>query len=81
MVSEPRTSGQHWVTIYRVDVEIFHNVNGNFDLLVALKEKPDDHQLYKHLSSGHHVCTKFMATHPVVVEIIQLGPKWWTNTD
>lgn len=35
-------------------LDIFHKTRGNFVLLVALEEKPDDHQNQQDSSSGDH---------------------------
>lgn len=37
-------SVQNVVPIHPVDAEIFHSTGENFDLLVALEEKSEDHQ-------------------------------------
>jgi len=67
------------VPTHLVDTDIFHWINENSGLLVAQQEK-----------SGHHYSLFIFWTpwisephvieiHPIVVEIFQFGPKWWTN--
>ena len=45
-------SDQNCLPIHQVDVEVFHRISENFDLLVALQEKSGDHQSHSGSSSG-----------------------------
>lgn len=68
-----------FVPIPLVDVEIFLWISKNFDLLVTLDKKSVDHQSQRESSSRNHDCrVDFVAIHPISVEILQSGPKWWT---
>ncbi len=64
-------SVRNLVPIYQVDVEIFHRINENVDLMVVLEEKSGVHPL-----GTMNVCTKCKTMHPVFVEIFQCGQKW-----
>lgn len=42
------------VQIHLINIEIFHRLSGNFDLLVELEESSGDQQIPKDSSSQHH---------------------------
>lgn len=46
-----------------VDVTMYHNISENFDLLVSLEEKKEDHQSCQNVSSWDLSVVNFMAIH------------------
>ncbi len=53
-IHEDSSPGNQIVPIDIVNVEIFHKINENFDLLVALQQKLHDHQCQQDSSSGNN---------------------------
>ncbi len=71
-------SKPNFVSIHPVDVEIFHRIWDNYDLLVVpdtnVRLSPQSVQFI--LWGPLILIQNFMAIHPVVVEIFQSGKLW-----
>lgn len=70
---------QNFVSVHTVDVEILLWVHEKYDLLVALRKFRGSPKSagFSLLALWIYV-TNFMAIHPIVVEIFQSRPKWFT---
>lgn len=77
IIREPRWSLQKFVSIHWTDVEIWHGISGNFNLL-ELEDKGTPKSLWLLWAPWMSV-QQFMAIHPTFVKIFQFRPQWWTQ--
>lgn len=69
----------HFVPISEVDVEIFHRMSENLALLLVLSQWIVKLCRICTLGIIMSVPARFKTFLPVIVEIFQFGPKWWSN--